>query len=79
MDYIPIGVTTTLTRNVVYGLPASVCVLYTHSAPTLVQSNDSAYASSTPCTLVEGAYEVSAAFIKSTAAGSPVVLIKRFT
>jgi hypothetical protein len=76
-NYISPGVTTTLTQNIVYALPGALCKLYSQTAgATFTQSNDIAFAASTACTLVEGAYEVSAAFIKSTA-GDAVVLLKR--
>jgi hypothetical protein len=76
-NYISPGVTTTLTQNIIYALPGVQCKLYTNTAgATLVQSNDIAFASSSACTLVEGGYDVSAAFIKSTA-GDAIVLLKR--
>lgn len=72
---ISIGVLTTLLQNIVYSLPARFCKLYTNTAgATLVQSNDFAFGSSTAVTLVEGAYEMKAAFIKSTAGDSLVIL-----
>lgn len=67
----------TMTQNVVYALPAKRCKLYTNTAgATFLQSNDSAFASSSAVTLVEGAYEVSAAFIEATNAGGALVILK---
>jgi hypothetical protein len=75
---IPAGVITTLTQNIIYSLPATRCKLYTNTAgATFVQSNDFAFGSSTAVTLVEGSYEVSAAFIKSTG-GAALVIVKKY-
>jgi hypothetical protein len=71
-----LGVTTTLTQNISYALPGRKCKLYSSTAnPTFTQSNDVAFAASTACTLVEGAYEMSGGFIRSTA-GDAVVILK---
>jgi hypothetical protein len=61
----------------IYALPSKRCKLYTNTAAvTLLQSNDEAFASSTAVTLVEGAYEVSAAFIQSDA--DTLVIVKAY-
>lgn len=74
MELISIGPLTTLKQNTVYALPAARCKLYTNTTgATIVQSNDSAFASSTAMTLVEGAYEVAGGFVKAT---SGDVLVK---
>ena len=76
LEYISTGRPTTLLQNVVYALPPVKCTLYTSGAPTLVQSNTSDMAVTTPVTLVEGQYTVAGAFIKSTA-GNAVITLNR--
>ncbi len=77
MELLSIGPLITMTQNVVYALPRRRCKLYTNTAgATFQQSNDSTFASSTAVTLVEGGYEVSATFIRSTAGDALVSLTK---
>jgi hypothetical protein len=66
MISIPLGVLITMVAAQVYSLPSKRAKLYTNTAAvTFLQSNDSTFASSSAVTLVEGAYEVDAAFITS--------------
>lgn len=72
------GPFTQMAQNIVYALPPGKCKLYTNSAgAVLQQSNDFAFASSTAVTLVEGAYDVSAAFIRATNVGGALVRLVR--
>lgn len=74
---IPFGVLNQLDRNIVYSLPSRVGSLYTNTAGAVFQqSNDEAFVSSTPVTLVEGKHEVGAAFIRATNVGGALVTIK---
>ena len=77
MTSFSLGVLFTMIEDEIYALPAKRCRLYTNTAGvTLLQSNDEAFASSTAVTLVEGSYEVSAAFIQSDA--DTLVILKGF-
>ncbi len=76
---IPIGVLTLLARNQIYSLPSKVCTLYTNTAGAVFQqSNDILFGSTTAVTLVQGRYEVGAAFIRATNVGGALVILKSF-
>lgn len=75
MDYLSIGVLSTMKQNTVYALPAKKCKIYTDATATFVQSTTSAFTANSAVTLVEGAYEVSAPFIKCTS-GDVAVMLK---
>lgn len=76
-EEIPIGVMTQLARNQIYSLPSKVCTIYTNTAGAVFQqSNDEAFGSTTAVTLVEGKYEVGAAFIRATNVGGALVILK---
>ncbi len=77
MISIPLGVLFTMVAATVYALPSKRCKLYTNTAAvTFLQSNDSAFVSSTAVTLVEGAYETDAAFIQVD--GDSLVILKAY-
>jgi hypothetical protein len=76
-EAIQVGVPTSLVQNQVYALPASRCLLYCDQAATILSSNTQAFTSSTAMTLVEGKFEVAAAFIKMTSAGPQIVTVKK--
>lgn len=76
---IPIGVLVSLVKDQVYALPWKVCTIYTNTAGAVFQqSNDSAFVTSTAVTLVEGRYEVGAAFIRATNVGGALVILKSY-
>ena len=78
MECLTLGPLHTLTQNTVYCLPPVRCKLYTNSSGAVFQqSNDSAFASSTAVTLVEGAYEVSGGFIRATNVGGALIKLSR--
>ena len=77
MELLSIGPMQVMVHDQIYALPARRCKLYTSKAgPTFLQSDDPTMTDTTPCTMVEGAYEVSGRFIQQTAAGDfPVSLV----
>ncbi len=74
---IPLGPVFAMLQNVAYATPAVHCKLYADTAATIIQSNTEAFTASTAVTLVEGAYEISAPFIKCTSAGPVNVRLSR--
>lgn len=76
MIYIPPGILFTMEVDTIYALPTRVCKLYTNTAfAILAQSNDETFTSSTPVTLVQGAYECGAAFIAASGQGAVDTLV----
>lgn len=75
MEGLSIGPLITMLQNITYAAPARRCKLYSNTAgATFQQSNDPAWGSNTACTFAEGAYEISARFIRSTAGNALVTL-----
>jgi len=73
---LPIGPPVTLLATVAYALPAVNVTLYTDAAaPTITQSNTSAFTLNSAVTLTGGAARVSGGFIK--AAADTLVVLKR--
>lgn len=76
-ELLSFGPPTTLIQNIVYALPTKKAKLYTNTAAAVFQqSNDFAFATSSAVTQIEGAYEVSAAFIRVTNVGGALVTLK---
>ena len=75
-ELLPIGPPVTLKANVIYALPAVNVTLYTDAAaPTITQSNTSAFTANTAVTLTGGAARVGGGFIRATA--DTLITLKR--
>lgn len=75
---IMVGVLTTIVQNTIYALPPRVVKLYTSATtPTIQQSSDVAFATSTAVTLTDGTAEIAGAFLRCTT-GNIAIIIKPF-
>jgi len=78
IEQLSVGYAIQMTQNVVYALPGVVCRLFVDgAAPTLFQSNTSAFTVSVAVTLVDGQAEVAGGFIRCTSAAAPLVTLKK--
>lgn len=78
MQLLSIGYPQTLTKDVIYALPASRCLLFVDTAgAALEQSNTDVMTADVNITLVDGQKEVAGGFIRSTAADC-IVTLKKF-
>lgn len=69
------GIPTTLTQNIVYALPAKLCLLFCDTAGAALElSNTLAFTADINLTLVDGQHEVAGGYIRSTAADAIVTL-----
>jgi hypothetical protein len=73
---LPLGTPVTMLAGVAYALPAVKATLFTDAAaPTITQSNTSAFTANSALTLTGGSATVGGAFIKATA--DTLVVLKR--
>jgi hypothetical protein len=76
LELLPIGPPTLMLAGVTYALPAVNITLFTDAAaPTITQSNTSAFTANTAVTLTGGAATLSGGFVKATA--NTLVTLKR--
>lgn len=67
LETLSIGPVWTMTQNTIYALPPKRCQLFTDgAAPTIQQSNDSAFTANVAVTLTDGKAEVCGGFIRET-------------
>lgn len=76
VQLLPVGTPVTLVANVIYALPAVKCTLFTdEAAPTIQQSNTSAFTLNSALTLTGGSATVAGGFIRATA--NALITLKR--
>lgn len=76
VQLLPVGTPVLMSANVIYALPAVKTTLFTDAAaPTITQSNTSAFTLSSALTLTNGAAQVGGGFIRATA--DTLVTLKR--
>jgi hypothetical protein len=74
VQLLPVGTPVTLLANVIYALPVVKTTLFTDgAAPTIQQSNTSAFTANVALTLTAGGATVGGGFIRATA-DTPIVL-----
>jgi hypothetical protein len=79
MTSIPVGVATTMLQNEIFALPASRVRLFSSSAaPAFQQSNDPAFGNNVAVTLTDGMADLAGGFIRATAVGGAVVMLRKF-
>jgi len=72
------GSPVTLLQNVVYGLPVVQCTLFTDTTtPALQQSNTATFTANVALTLTNGQVQVVGGFLRATAVGGALVVLKR--
>ena len=73
---LPIGPPITMLANVIYALPAVRVTLFTDAAaPTIAQSNTSAFTANSAVTLTAGQVSLAGGFIRATA--DTLIVLKR--
>lgn len=78
IQQLSVGYAQQLITNVIYALPGmTVRIFVDGAAPTLFQSNDSAFTVSVAVVLVDGQAELAGGFIRCTSASAPLITLKK--